>query len=66
MVSFLRIDLAEVMAIGDGVNDIPLLTSAGLGVAMDNAPAELKAVADHITSDVDNNGVAVAINKFLL
>ncbi len=66
LVSFLGIDLSEVMAIGDGVNDIPLLSSAGLGVAMDNAPDELKAVADHITLDVDNNGVAAAVNKFLL
>ena len=66
LVSFLGISLAEVMAIGDGVNDIPLLSSAGLGVAMDNASDELKAIADYVTLDVDNNGVAAAINKFLL
>ncbi|MFC2069866.1 Cof-type HAD-IIB family hydrolase [Chloroflexota bacterium] len=66
LVSFLGIELSEVMAVGDGVNDISLISIAGLGVAMDNASAELKAVADDITLDVDNNGVAAAVNKFLL
>ncbi len=66
LASFLGIDLTEVMAIGDGVNDISLLTTAGLGVAMDNASDELKAVADYVTLDVDSNGVAAAVSKFLL
>ena len=66
LASFLGIPLTEVMAIGDGANDIPLLSSAGLAVAMGNAPEELKAVADYVTLDVDHNGVAVAISKFLL
>jgi len=54
------------MAIGDGTNDIPLLSSAGLAVAMDNASDKLKAVANYVTLDVDHNGVAAAISKFLL
>jgi len=66
LASFLGIPLTEVIAIGDGANDIPLLSSAGLAVAMDNAPSELKAVADYVTLDVEHNGVAAAINKFLL
>ena len=66
LASFLGIPLTEVMAIGDGGNDIPLLSSAGLAVAMGNASDELKAVADYITLDVDHNGVAAAISKFLL
>ncbi len=66
LVSFLGISLAEVMAIGDGTNDIPLLSSAGLAVAMDNASDKLKAVANYVTLDVDHNGVAAAISKFLL
>ncbi len=53
------------MAIGDGANDISLLSKAGLAIAMDNASDELKAVADHVTLDVEHNGVAAAINKFL-
>ena len=66
LASFLGIPLAEVMAIGDGANDISLLSKAGLAIAMDNASDELKAVADYVTLDVDHNGVAAAISKFLL
>jgi len=65
LASFLGLSLAEVMAVGDGTNDISLLTSAGLGVAMGNARDEVKAVADHVTLDVDHSGLAAAINKFL-
>jgi Cof subfamily protein (haloacid dehalogenase superfamily) len=63
---YLGIPLAEVMAIGDGINDLPLLSLAGLAVVMGNAPDEVKAVADYVTLDVDHNGVAAAINEFLL
>ena len=66
LVSHLGISLAEVIAIGDGSNDVPLLSKAGLAVAMNNATDELKAVADYVTLDVDHNGVAKAVNKFLI
>ena len=66
LASFLGIPLTEVMAIGDGPNDVSLLSTAGLGIAMGNAPDELKAVADYVTLDVDHSGVAAAANKFLL
>ena len=66
LTSFLGISLSEVIAIGDGVNDIPLLSSAGIAIAMDNASNELKAVADYVTLDIDHSGVAVAIREFLL
>jgi hypothetical protein len=66
LASYLGIPLAEVMAIGDGINDIPLLSLAGLAVAMGNASDEVKAVADYVTLDVDHSGVAAAIEKFLL
>ena len=66
LTAFLGIPLAEVAAIGDGTNDISLLTKAGLAIAMDNASAELKAVADYVTLDVDHSGVAAAIDKYLL
>ena len=61
----LGITLAEVIAIGDGVNDISLLSAAGLAVAMGNAPDEVKKVADYVTLDAGHNGVAAAIDKFL-
>ena len=66
LAAFLKIPLDEVVAIGDGANDIPLLSTAGLAIAVDNASAELKAVADYITLDVDHSGVAAAIDKYLL
>ena len=66
LTSHLGVSLDEVMAIGDGPNDIPLLASAGLAVAMGNAPDELKTVADYVTLDIDHSGVAAAIKRFLL
>jgi Cof subfamily protein (haloacid dehalogenase superfamily) len=66
LVAHLHISLDEVMAIGDGPNDIPVLSAVGLGVAMGNAPPEVKACADYVTGDVDHNGVAEALGKFLL
>ena len=66
LASYLGISLTEVIAIGDGTNDISILSCAGLAIAMQDAPAEVKAVADYITLDVDHSGVAEAINKFLL
>jgi 5-amino-6-(5-phospho-D-ribitylamino)uracil phosphatase len=57
---------AEVMAIGDGSNDVSLLQSAGLAVAMGNAKQGLKDIAHHVTLDIEQSGVAIAIEKFLL
>ena len=65
LTSYLGVSLAEVMAVGDGTNDISLLNTAGLAVAMGNAPDEVKAVADYVTLDVDHSGLAAAINRFL-
>ena len=62
----LGIALTEVIAIGDGMNDISLLSSVGLAIAMENAPDEVKAVADCVTLDVDHSGLSAAIQKFLL
>jgi hydroxymethylpyrimidine pyrophosphatase-like HAD family hydrolase len=66
LASHLGIKLEEVAAIGDGANDIPLLSTAGLAIAMNDAPPELKALADHITANVEESGVAQAIRKCLL
>ncbi|MFC1901540.1 Cof-type HAD-IIB family hydrolase [Chloroflexota bacterium] len=62
----LGISLAKVVAIGDGRNDISLLSAAGLGIAMGNAHDEVKKVADHITLHVDEHGLAAAIKQFFL
>ena len=53
----------ETLAFGDGGNDIEMLLWAGIGVAMDNAADEVKAKADIVTTDVDNEGIETAINK---
>ena len=66
LASHLGVSLSEVAAIGDGTNDIPLFSLAGLAVAMDNAPDEVKAVAHYTTLDVDRSGLAAAVKKFLL
>jgi Cof subfamily protein (haloacid dehalogenase superfamily) len=55
---------SEVIAIGDGLNDISLLEAAGVSVAMGNAFDEVKQVADYITLDVEQHGVAAAVNFF--
>ncbi len=66
LASYLGVPLEQVMAVGDGSNDISLLSTAGLAVAMGNAPPEVKSVADHITLDVEHSGLAAAIERFLL
>ncbi|MFM7440546.1 MAG: Cof-type HAD-IIB family hydrolase [Snowella sp.] len=56
----------QVMAIGDNFNDLEMLRYAEIGVAMGNAPLEVQAIADWVTIDVEEDGVAIAIQKFLL
>ena len=58
------ISLTECMAFGDGGNDIPILRRAGIGVAMGNAGANVKAAADYITDSIDAGGVANALRHF--
>lgn len=62
----LCIDVKDTMAFGDRDNDIDMLLAAGIGVAMGNAVPEVKAVADYVTLDCDEDGVACAIEKFVL
>lgn len=62
----LGITVEEVAAFGDGLNDIPMLEVAGLGVAMENAYPEVKRVADMIAPSNDDNGVAYVIEKYIL
>lgn len=56
----------EVVAFGDGVADVSMLQMAGLGIAMGNAPDSVKRCADHVTASNNEDGVAVAIENFLL
>ena len=54
------------MAVGDSGNDRTMVALAGLGVAMGNATEEIKQVADVITADNNHDGVAEAIEKYVL
>jgi Cof subfamily protein (haloacid dehalogenase superfamily) len=56
----------EVMALGDSYNDMEMIKWAGLGVAMGNAPAEVKRVADFVTASNDEDGVAQALQYWIL
>ena len=61
----LQIPLSETMACGDTENDIPILNTAAVAVAMGNATPEVKQIADFVTLTNDESGVAPAINHFL-
>ncbi len=56
----------EMIAVGDGWNDLSMIEYAGLGIAMANAPAEIRDKAGFVTLSNDENGVAHAIYKFIL
>jgi HAD superfamily hydrolase (TIGR01484 family) len=54
----------DLLAMGDGRNDIEMLTYAGLGVAMGTAPDEVKAAADEVTKSVQDDGVAAVLARW--
>ena len=62
----LKIDKSEIIAFGDAYNDVPMFEYAGFSVAMENAPDDIRAACDHVTNSNDNDGVAVAIERFVL
>ena len=62
----LGIKRGEIMACGDGDNDLLMLKEVGFGVAMANAEEEVKKAADYITLSNEEDGVAEAIEKFAL
>lgn len=65
LITHLGLDREETVGVGDGYNDFPLLEACGLKVAMGNANAELKEIADMIVPDYKNDGVAYLIDKLL-
>lgn len=56
--------ISETMAFGDGGNDISMLLKAGVGVAMGNANDNVKAMANYVTSSVDDDGIYKALKHF--
>ena len=63
--SRLEIGTGQTLAVGDGHNDVQMLQWAGHGVAMGQAPEDVKAVADAVTSPVDQDGLAEVLEALL-
>ena len=61
----LGIDASEVVAFGDGQNDVSMIKWAGVGVAMGNAIDEAKAAADMVTASNNEDGIALALDEIL-
>jgi hydroxymethylpyrimidine pyrophosphatase-like HAD family hydrolase len=61
----LGIGLDEVISFGDDYNDIEMIRECGIGVAMGNAPQDIKDAADIITASNDEDGVAIILEKLL-
>src|SRR6185503_10228946 len=60
----LGVDAADVLAIGDGRNDIEMLRWAGRGVAMGQSVEDVRAAADDVTASVYDDGVAVELERW--
>lgn len=65
LIEMLGLDWSEVAAIGDNFNDVDMLRSAGLGIAMGNAPAKVQSEANMVTAANDELGVAKSIKMIL-
>ena len=61
---YFGVGIHETMAFGDGGNDITMLQHVQVGIAMGNANAEVKEIADFITDDVDSDGIWNALKRF--
>lgn len=65
LADYLQVPLANILAIGDDLNDISMLQTAGVAVAMQNAPRELLRVADFVSPASDAGGFAFTIQQLL-
>ena len=61
---YLNIPVKATMAFGDGLNDMSMIQTAGIGIEMGNACKEIIEIADHVTTDCDHDGVAEGIKTF--
>ncbi|MFC0562420.1 Cof-type HAD-IIB family hydrolase [Halalkalibacter alkalisediminis] len=66
LIQTLGIKREEVIAMGDSYNDLAMIEFAGLGVAMGNAPEDIKEAADYVTDSNMNDGVAMVVEEFIL
>lgn len=63
VINYYGIDISEVMAFGDGGNDVEMLRHAGVGVAMGNASDEVKKCANIVTDSVDEGGISKILQQ---
>lgn len=63
---YVAIPREQRMGVGDGFNDEPLLRNCGIAVAMGGAPDKIKAVADWVTKSAEEDGLALAVERFIL
>jgi hydroxymethylpyrimidine pyrophosphatase-like HAD family hydrolase len=66
MLNKLGIPYENTYAFGDGENDLPMLTYAKHSIAMGNAPQSIKDIVTHVTEDVDQAGIELALKHFKL
>lgn len=66
LLEILGLSREEMIACGDGYNDLTMIQFAGLGVAMENAVFPLRKIADYITSSNNDDGVAKVVEEFML
>lgn len=59
--AFFGLNIENAMAFGDGLNDIEMFETVGFAVAMGNAEPELKAIADFVTKDIQDDGILYAL-----
>ena len=66
MIEALGVEATDVIAIGDGWNDMEMIEAAALGVAMGNAPEGVRARADYVCASADEDGVREVLERFVL
>ncbi|KAA8697535.1 Cof-type HAD-IIB family hydrolase [Pseudomonas caricapapayae] len=66
LAQYLKIELPRTAAIGDGGNDVAMFHKAGLSIAMGQGEQTVKGQADHVTDSNEQDGVAVAIRRYIL
>lgn len=62
----MQLTAKELMAVGDGSNDLQMVANAGLGIAMGNAVPPVKAAAAAVVSSNDDGGIVEAFERFVL
>lgn len=64
--SYFDVPLSQTLALGDNFNDLPMLLTAGVGIAMENGPIEVQEQADYVAGSNNENGAAQAIETYIL